>query len=147
MHGLTKDLTGMVFGRLTIIKMAPRNSRHISWECVCFCGTKIIVSGGHLTSGHTQSCGCLWKEAITHHNHNLNDTKTRTYTSWEHAKYRCTNRNNDAYKNYGGRNIQMCDRWKNSFSNFLMDMGERPFRFGKGAKGVTPILKTIFKKE
>lgn len=41
-------------------------------------------------------------------------------------KLRCTNPNNHAYKDYGGRGIKVCDRWINSFENFLADMGERP---------------------
>lgn len=38
---------------------------------------------------------------------------------------RCTNPNNPAYKNYGGRGIKVCARWR-KFENFLADMGERP---------------------
>lgn len=39
---------------------------------------------------------------------------------------RCRNPNNKNYKNYGGRGIQVCDRWKENFANFLNDMGEKP---------------------
>jgi hypothetical protein len=38
---------------------------------------------------------------------------------------RCNNPNNKAYKNYGGRGITVCNRWKN-FVNFITDVGERP---------------------
>ena len=41
-------------------------------------------------------------------------------------KTRCYNKNSKYYYNYGGRGIQICDRWKNSFSFFLEDVGERP---------------------
>jgi hypothetical protein len=38
---------------------------------------------------------------------------------------RCTNSKHIGFKNYGGRGIKVCDRWK-SFANFLADMGRRP---------------------
>jgi hypothetical protein len=39
---------------------------------------------------------------------------------------RCLCPTNKAYPNYGGRGITICDRWLESFANFLEDMGERP---------------------
>jgi hypothetical protein len=39
---------------------------------------------------------------------------------------RCTNPRNAAYEDYGGRGIKVCDRWLESFENFLADMGECP---------------------
>jgi len=41
-------------------------------------------------------------------------------------KQRCLNPHATGYKHYGGRGIQICDRWRNSFENFLVDMGPRP---------------------
>lgn len=38
---------------------------------------------------------------------------------------RCCNARTDGYANYGGRGIQVCERWRD-FRNFLADMGERP---------------------
>lgn len=51
---------------------------------------------------------------------------TRIYKSWIAAKARCFNKKDKGYKDYGGRGITMCDRWANSFQNFLSDMGEMP---------------------
>ena len=45
---------------------------------------------------------------------------------WSEMKQRCSNPNNVGYKNYGGRGITVCDEWKNSFAQFMEDMGPRP---------------------
>ena len=44
-------------------------------------------------------------------------------------KQRCADKNCAAYKNYGGRGIKVCDRWLESFENFVEDMGEKPFEY------------------
>ena len=48
------------------------------------------------------------------------------YHSWRGMKKRCCNTNHEAYHNYGGRGIKVCDRWINSYDNFRRDMGVRP---------------------
>ena len=55
------DLTGMKFGHLTVLERAGSDSRsEPKWLCECDCEAKthIIVLGGNLRKGHTQSCGC-----------------------------------------------------------------------------------------
>jgi len=60
-------------------------------------------------------------EMTTHGMH-----KTPEYRSWGNMKNRCFNPNEKRYSDYGGRGITVCDRWKNSFENFLADMGLKP---------------------
>ena len=65
-----EDLTGQVFGRLTVINQAedyvnPNTGVHTArWNCCCSCGSQklITVFGTSLKSGNTKSCGCLQKE-------------------------------------------------------------------------------------
>lgn len=59
------------------------------------------------------------------HGHNIHGSRSRTYSTWVSMLTRCLNRQNHKYPSYGGRGIQVCERWK-TFSNFLADMGERP---------------------
>ena len=51
--------------------------------------------------------------------------KSPTYKCWDNMIQRCTNVNNPAYKNYGGRGIEVCEDWRD-FSNFYRDMGDVP---------------------
>lgn len=43
---------------------------------------------------------------------------TRLHHIWKTMKQRCYNPNTANYKNYGGRGIEVCEEWKNSFENF-----------------------------
>lgn len=49
--------------------------------------------------------------------------KTPEYQAWSDMKQRCYNKNCLRYRVYGGRGIRVCDRWLNSFENFIADMG------------------------
>lgn len=53
-------------------------------------------------------------------------TSTPEYRTWNGAKMRCVSQSNNQWPNYGGRGIKMCERWVDSFDNFLADMGPRP---------------------
>lgn len=58
--------------------------------------------------------------------HKTNSKKDSRYNIWLGIKARCYNKNLHNYHRYGGRGIKVCDRWLDSFDNFLQDMGERP---------------------
>ena len=51
---------------------------------------------------------------------------TPEYYSWKNMKARCRQQNHEHYDDYGGRGIKVCERWLNSYVNFLTDMGRRP---------------------
>lgn len=64
-----KDLTGHVFGKLTVIERSKNiinsKSKNAYWLCKCSCDDNkyTTVVGGSLTSGNTKSCGCLLRES------------------------------------------------------------------------------------
>lgn len=67
--GKAIDLTGQHFGELTVIGKSPfRKSNRITWHCKCSCGNEVDIIGGHLTTGHTRSCGCLQKKTASNLN-------------------------------------------------------------------------------
>lgn len=57
---------------------------------------------------------------------NIPVSRTPEYKIWAEMIRRCTNSNSSNYHNYGGRGINVCKRWLDSFSDFLFDMGLRP---------------------
>ena len=118
-----KNLIGQRFGKLVVIEYAGKNnSGRTTWLCRCDCDGKTkIINGNSMVQGWVNSCGCLHDG---HPTHGLSDTPT--HNTWVKINQRCSNPNNPSWKNYGGRGITVCDRWKESFKNFLEDMGIKP---------------------
>lgn len=124
-------LVGKRFGRLKVIRRnGSSEHKRALWLCRCDCGNEITVIGNSLTVGRVNSCGCLRKELNaekwTTHGFAEKGDLHPLYRVWRSIKDRIENPKNSGWHNYGGRGIKMCDRWKDSFPNFLKDMGERP---------------------
>lgn len=129
------DRTGHRFGKLTAIRSMkrPERPKAVYWICKCDCGNETVVFVGHLTHNHTTSCGChhLKRASESHykHGHSGNGGKRKAsteYESWCKMKERCCNPENPSFHYYGGRGIKICDRWLESFQNFIDDMGSKP---------------------
>lgn len=115
------DLTGKMFGRLTVIEVAQTETRKTYWKCLCKCGNYKIARSDSLQCGAITSCGCLKAEQdrinlIKNHSHKMSGT--RLYNEWQRMKGRCLNKNNPDYMDYGGRGITICEEWKKDFSKF-----------------------------
>lgn len=126
-----KDLTGQRFGRLKVISFSHLNKwRSACWKCTCRCGKISIVQGCHLQSRKTVSCGCFNREATRKreykHGYSSRGTLSVEYTCWICMRCRCHNPKHRDYKWYGARGISVCKRWRDSFPNFLADMGFKP---------------------
>ena len=119
-------MTGQRFGRLTVIKMDEITSSRQPWVCRCDCGVVKSIEGREMRRGRILSCGCLKDEKIRDRSIKHGLTKSRTHVIWVAMKQRCTNPKRNRYEIYGGRGITVCDRWMQSFENFLADMGEAP---------------------
>ena len=120
------ELTGKKFSRLTVIRRNGSKASFAAWECLCDCGNVVTVVGVNLRKGHTTSCGCAVKDFIVGVNKTHGYTGTPTYKSWLKMRERCFKDSDVGFSLYKGRGITVCERWKNSFENFLADMGERP---------------------
>jgi hypothetical protein len=63
---------------------------------------------------------------LKHGQSHLDGRPSPEYKSWQAMKARITNPNLKEFKNYGGRNINICPQWLNNFETFFSDMGRRP---------------------
>lgn len=119
-----KDIIGMKFGRLTVIKLdhVKKLKRNFYYYlCKCDCGNDCIVLKSSLLNGLTRSCGCYNTEVRAEQcrkraKHNL--TNTRLHGIWDKMKGRCFCSTLPDYSRYGGRGITVCDEWKNNFEAF-----------------------------
>ena len=122
---IKRDLTGMVFGDLSVIGPAPSrrdpNGRaRTFWQCKCSCGQDVVAQTTALTAGNTTHCRwCGYKQmgakASKHHG-----AHTRLYNLYKEMKRRCFNQRCKVYPLYGGRGITMCDEWigEHGFEHF-----------------------------
>lgn len=130
-----RDLTGVVFGRLTVVAFAGRNKqRELLWQCNCTCGNTIVIRMGGLITKTlpTRSCGCIRAEfnkvrAITH-----GRTKEPIYTIWANMIDRCYSLRNKSYAYYGGRGIEVHGLWKVDFQAFYEHVSALPHFGDKG---------------
>lgn len=120
------NLTGMVFGRLTVIGRAQSaGQKNTLWLCQCTCGKTHTVSTGNLRNGTIKSCGCLRLEVLHKRNTTHGKRKSLEYGPWTAMRKRCQNPKASNYHDYGGRGITVCERWE-KFEHFLEDLGPRP---------------------
>lgn len=118
-----KDLTGMKFGKLTVIEQGenhrqPSGKSIVMWKCRCECGSESLISASNLTTGNSTKCKKCTNNLFTYkHGDSPKSGKKRLYRIWMAMKNRCLNRNVPYYVNYGGRGITICDEWLN-YSTF-----------------------------
>lgn len=122
------DLTGEKFGTLTVTRRVGKDAVGAwLWESKCECGIICVHSSAQLK--YRASCGCKTQENRVKHSgrgelHRL--SKTIEYKTWTGIKRRCGHLNNGANPEYTRKGIMVCERWLNSFTAFLLDMGPRP---------------------
>lgn len=80
--------------------------------------------------GDKRSCGCLMKEFGNFQPGNNYGgegiSRTPTYLTWSSMIARCYAKNHNKFKYYGGRGITVCKQWRESYVQFVADMGDRP---------------------
>jgi len=119
------DLTGQVFGRLTVVEQAESRGdrgQYAYWLCECTCGKRKEIRVYSLLNGASQSCGCLAREATTTHGMAGKYKQHRAYCSWYCMKNRCNLPDREGNQEYHGRGIVYDPKW-DTFEGFWEDMG------------------------
>jgi hypothetical protein len=122
------DITGMIVGRLTVVRFSRFHEGNAWWICSCSCGTECEKPRFNLVTGNTTSCGCYLRESLTTNPRGIRHGKAQTpiHNIWSGIIQRCTNPNSPAWRYYGGRGISICDKWRDSFEAFYEYMGDKP---------------------
>ena len=127
---IVRDLQGQKFHNWTVVRRADAppgvTSRAAYWWCRCACGHERAVRGTGLTRGRSKSCGCDKRWRMTCRLTKHGRARSSLYRIRQYMLQRCYNPKHTNYRDYGGRGIKVCDRWRESFENFLADVGERP---------------------
>jgi len=126
------SLMGQRYGRLVVVGyMGQRPGRRSAfWLCRCDCGQTRTIRDDCLKDGNSRSCGCLSRETAAALAASLFTKDHRKshplYPTWATLVQRCTNPRCRSYRDYGGRGIRVCDRWRRDFAAFVADMGPKP---------------------
>jgi hypothetical protein len=121
---------GVTFGHLTVLDAVTPLSIYSVVRCECKCGSvdEYITRG--LLRGQSFRCRTCAKAAISSTRISKRtkqpDKENPAYSCWKAMRDRCYMRSHVAYPRYGGRGIDVCDKWRRSFHSFLNDVGERP---------------------
>ncbi len=114
---------GTKFGAWTVLEKLSYAQKY---RCQCDCGRERNIRVYDLLKGKSIMC----KACSTAHAKQTGRTGGGKYDSeyniWVHINQRCHNPNNKDYKNYGGRGIEVCELWRDSFDAFLLQMGPKP---------------------
>jgi hypothetical protein len=127
--------TGQKFGKWTvIIELSPLPKKGKGAvrliECKCVCGTVKPVRLIHLRSGKSGGCRKCADQPVrlsAGRNPGARYLATnRTYRIYRSMISRCTFSTATGWNRYGGRGINVCQRWRENYDNFVADMGEAP---------------------
>lgn len=115
------------FGRLTFKELLPGSRNGAKYGVfACDCGAVKEMGISNVALGKSKSCGCLAAKVTGDRARTHGLSKTPEYEVWARMITRCTNPKASRYDRYGGRGITVCERWRQSFENFLADMGKLP---------------------
>jgi hypothetical protein len=132
MKALRTARIGERFGSWTVKGPAVRRGpeHRPMYKVACACGWFSYMLPSRLMGKACQKCkACTNKLNPVRHGESRRSGASREHVAWSAMKQRCYYQKFAGYKYYGGRGVKVCDRWRESFENFLSDMGRCPKGF------------------
>jgi len=127
------NLVGEKFGSWEVLEKGPSDKYwNRRWLCRCRCGKQQHVLQNSLVYGHSLSCCSCANKKTAKERGKANTTHGRSseqvYKVWTQMIQRCTNPNDTAYPEYGGRGITVHEDWigRGGFERFIEHIGKRP---------------------
>lgn len=132
-----KDRTGQRYGRLTVISHAGKDSRgkHL-WLCKCDCGNEKIVVSDNLSSGKSNSCGCLKTEFLKRRGNQFglyeNREEAILKVQYSHLKRRATKFPGEvmSFESFKSKVMMPCDYCGIKYSKELKDRRNETIKDG-----------------
>lgn len=126
-HHNSYDIAGKKYGMLTAVARHHTDGKKWSWVFRCDCGKEVIRVTSDVTKAHKkgmlQSCGCQRHKRAGDRLRTHGMSRHPAFAVWRSMLDRCRLPTHQAWENYGGRGITVCERWQESFQNFWDDMG------------------------
>lgn len=122
-----KDVTGLRVGYLVAEARVGSDGRRSIWRIRCDCGeTRVMKLQNYMKlvrEARPTSCGCRKKDFMREAFSTHGMSKHPAYAVWRSMNDRCRLPTHQAWANYGGRGIAVCEEWQASFEAFWRDMG------------------------
>ena len=127
------DLIGKRFGKQIVLRRdGISKDGHTAWLVKCDCGNIHTATGNDLVRKLLPVRSCR-KCFQTTHGYSERGEWHYLYKTWCAIKDRCFRKTDKSFKNYGGRGITICHKWKHSFNEFRnyieKTLGKRPIKY------------------
>lgn len=106
-------VVGKVYGILELKSLSrDQNGSQVAFVRCVECGREKTIRANYLMSSRFNSCLCKLRKH--------NRSSSRIYRTYCKMKDRCYNPRNCSYRNYGAKNIKICEEWlgDKGFQNF-----------------------------
>jgi len=114
---------GVHFNRWTVLSVKRGDRLAL---CRCNCGREKMVDRPTLTGGQSKGCHSCQVSPSFKHGDAHRGKRPSEYIAWAGMIQRCEDTDNQDYKDYGGRGINICSEWRTSYSSFLAHVGRKP---------------------